>query len=209
MTYLTDDAFVTDAGGHQVFESPEAMRLELDFLEAQPYTQTILGCERQGETALGIRVRCPFEFHAIRSDEMGLCPYGDNYWELTVRDGKIVAAETTLGVMENGFSEEMWKPFARWVSTEYPEDAAVMYTDGSHAEASTSEESSRLWAQRSEDCVQAVLTGPETYAADVAAICAAQAAQIADLTAPAEGALDQVAAWNTAAGQSWTRPTGS
>ena len=54
-----------------------------------------------------------------------------------------------------------------------------------------------------------MLTGPETYAADVAAICAARAAQIADLTAPAEGALDQVAAWNTAAGQSWTRPTGS
>ena len=47
--------------------------------------------------------------------------------------------------------------------------------------------------------MQAVLTGPETYAADVGAICATQAAQLGELAVPAEGALDQVAAWNTAA----------
>jgi hypothetical protein len=196
MTYLTDDAVLTDAGGVEVFESPKAMRLALDFFEAQPYKQMILDCEQQDETAVGISVRCPFKFHAIRSDEIGLGPYGDNYWELTVRDGKIVSAETNLA--DNGFSQEMWEPFAQWVSAEYPEDAAVMYTDRSHTGARISEESIQLWGQRSREYTQAVLTGPETYAADVDAICATQAAQLGELAVPAEGALDQIAAWNAA-----------
>ena len=44
-----------------------------------------------------------------------------------------------------------------------------------------------------------MLTGRETYAADVSAICATLAAQLGELAEPAEGALDQVATWNTAA----------
>ena len=72
-----------------------------------------------------------------------------------------------------------------------------MFTDG--LTAVHSEESARLWEQRSQDFVQAVLTGPETYAADVGAICATMTARLAELAVPAEGALDQVAAWNTAA----------
>jgi hypothetical protein len=193
ITYLTDDAVA------EAFDSAEALRLELAFFEAQPYKQMILDCEQQDETAAGISVRCPFDFHAIRSDEIGLGPYGDNYWDLTVRDGKIVSAENTLAVMTNGFSQEMWEPFARWVSDEYPEDAAVMYSDGSHGQAQISEESMRLWEQRSREYVQAVLTGREAYPAEVGAICATQAARLGELAVPAEDALDQVAAWNAAA----------
>lgn len=192
MTYLTDDAIA------EAFESPETMRLELNLYEAQPYTVTILDCEQHDETAAGIIVRCPYEFHFIRSDEIGVGPFGDNYWDLTVRDGKIVMAVDNLPFMTNGMNTEIWTPFANWVSAEYPEDAAVMFTDGLSS-AVYSEESAQLWAQRAQDFVQAVLTGPETYAADVGAICATQSAQLAELTEPAESALDQIAAWNTAA----------
>ena len=111
MTYLTDDAVA------ETFESPEAMRLELDFYEAQPYKVTILDCEPQDETAVGTRVRCPFEFHVLRSEEIGVGPFGDNYWDLTVRDGKIVSAEESVPFMTNGFNTEMWTPFGNWVSS--------------------------------------------------------------------------------------------
>ena len=63
----------------------------------------------------------------------------------------------------------------------------------------TTDEALRLWEQRTQEYVQAVLTGPETYATDVGAICATQAARLGELAVPAEGALDQVATWNTAA----------
>jgi hypothetical protein len=92
----------------------------------------------------------------------------------------------------------MWGPFARWISTEHPEDVLVMYQDSSQGNSQETDEALQLWEQRTEEFVQAVLTGPETYAADVAAICVTQAAQLAELTVPADGALDQVAAWNTA-----------
>ena len=193
ITYLTDDALA------EAFDSAEALRLGLAFFEAQSYSQRILDCEQQGDSAAGISVRCPFDFHAIRSDEIGLGPYGDNYWDLTVRDGKIVSAESTLAVMTNGFSREMWEPFARWVSDENPEDAAVMYSDGWHTDVQVSEESMRLWEQRSREYVQAVLTRREAYPAEVGAICATQAARLGELAVPAEGALDQVAAWHAAA----------
>jgi hypothetical protein len=44
-----------------------------------------------------------------------------------------------------------------------------------------------------------VLTRREAYPAEVGAICATQAARLGELAVPAEGALDQVAAWNAAA----------
>ena len=41
------------------------------------------------------------------------------------------------------FSPEMWEPFAEWVSTTHPDDAAVMYTDGTYSGVRISEESIR------------------------------------------------------------------
>jgi hypothetical protein len=189
MTYLADDAFP------ESFESPESLRLELVLFEAQPYTVTILDCEPQDQTAVGILVRCPFEFHFLRSDEIGVGPFGDNYWDLTVRDGRIVSSHEEVSFMTNGMNE-MWTSFGNWVSAAYPEDAAVMFSDGISS-AVHSEESAQLWAQHSRDFVQAVLTGPEAYVADVGAICATQAARLGELAVPAESDLAQVAAWNT------------
>ena len=47
ITYLADDAVA------EIVESPAALQLELDFLEAQAYTEFILDCEQQDETAVG------------------------------------------------------------------------------------------------------------------------------------------------------------
>jgi hypothetical protein len=193
ITYLTDDALA------EAFESPEAMRLELAFFEAQPYNQRILDCEQQGDSAAGTSVRCSFDFHVIRSDEIGLGPYGDNFWDLVVRDGMIVSAENTVAFLTNGFSREMWVPFANWVAAEHPDDVLRMYESEGRTEFLLSEESVQLWEQRSREYVQAVLTRREAYPADVGAICATQAARLGELAVPAEGALDQVAAWNAAA----------
>ena len=43
----------------------------------------------------------------------------------------------------------MWDPFAAWVEAEYPADAAVMYSDDDHERARLTEQSTRLWDQRS------------------------------------------------------------
>ena len=50
----------------------------------------------------GITLRCGFDFHQLGSDALGIGPYRDNYWELTVRDGEIVSAAIYL------------PPFGQW-----------------------------------------------------------------------------------------------
>ncbi len=146
----------------------------------------------------GITLRCGFDFHLLGSDALGNGPYRDNYWDLTVRDGEIVSAARQSPTSDR-WNNEMWSPFRNWIKAEHPDDVLVMYTDDSQGDRRFTEEALQLWEQRTQEYVQTVLTSREAYAADVGAICATRAPQLAELAVPAEGALDQVATENTAA----------
>jgi hypothetical protein len=147
ITYLADDANLSPlgVGGNQEF------RLLLSFFEAQGYEQMLAPCEETGTSSAGTYVRCPFDFHAIRSDEIGRGPYSGSYFDLTVRDGEIVRASNYFETAK--FSPEMWEPFAEWVSTTYPDDAAVMYNP-TLTNFQLSEESIRLWERHSREYVK-------------------------------------------------------
>ena len=93
---------------------------------------------------------------AIRSDEIGLGPYTGNSWDLTVRNGKITSAGAVWDFMANGFSKQMWEPFAQWVSSTHPADMAVMYPDGTFGAPGLSDASIRLWNERSREYVATV-----------------------------------------------------
>jgi hypothetical protein len=142
IAYLADDATLSPlgVGGNREF------RLLLSFFEAQGYKQMLAPCEETGSSSAGTYVRCPFDFHAIRSDEIGRGPYKGSYFDLTVRDGEIVRVSNYFETAK--FSPEMWEPFAEWVSTTYPEDAAVMY-NSTLTDYQLSEESIRLWERHS------------------------------------------------------------
>jgi len=147
ITYLADDANLSPlgVGGNQEF------RLLLSFFEAQGYEQMLAPCEETGTSSAGTYVRCPFDFHALRSDEIGRGPYSGSYFDLTVRDGEIVRASNYFETAK--FSPEMWEPFAEWVSTTYPDDAAVMYNP-TLTNFQLSEESIRLWERHSREYVK-------------------------------------------------------
>jgi hypothetical protein len=153
LSYLTDAAVATTAGRPSGANTRDEFRLELALLEAQGYSETITGCEPRADSSSGTTVRCSYDFHGIRSDEMGLGPYSDNYWELTVRDGIIVSATNNIADATNGFSEQVWTPFAEWVAATYPDDVVTMYASGSQTDFRLSAESIRLWEQRSREYV--------------------------------------------------------
>lgn len=119
---------------------------------SQRYEQRLGSCEETGALASGTGVRCPFDFHLFASDEIGRGPYAGSYFDVTVRDGEIVRGSVTYEVEE--FSPEMWEPFAEWVSTTYPDDAAAMYTDGTYTGLLISEQSIRLWGQHVPEYVE-------------------------------------------------------
>jgi hypothetical protein len=131
-------------------------RLLMRFWEATGFKHMLDSCEETGRFAFGTVVRCTWNFHAIRSDEIGLGPYSGSYDELTVRDGEIVDVFGEIGI--TAFSRESWEPFAEWVSTNYPEDVAVMYKSD-FSDYQLTPESIRLWEQHTREYVEAVQRG--------------------------------------------------
>jgi len=53
----------------------------------------------------------------------------------------------------------MWYPFKEWVSTNYPQDIAVMYEETSIGDYALTEDSIRLWEQHTREYVKAVQHG--------------------------------------------------
>jgi len=151
MTYLAEDSDIR--GMTEGYNDVEGLSLMLSFLEAQGYQQTITSCEATTLDSF-TTVVCAYDFHGIRSDEIGRGPFSGGTFSLTVRDGEIVRASRGWNIEE--FSPHMWEPFAEWVSTTYPKDAAVMY-NSSLTNFVLTEESIRLWEKRSREWVKVVL----------------------------------------------------
>jgi hypothetical protein len=152
--YLADDAdisgLVTSVGDHSLAGTRGDFRLLLSLLEAQGYEQLPgVSCKELSSSLDATTLRCFYAFHDLRSDELGLGPFRGSSFLFTVRDGKIVQASQAWATDE--FSPQVWEPFAAWVTSRYPEDAAVMYS-GSGARVSA--ESARLWEKRSREYVQ-------------------------------------------------------
>jgi hypothetical protein len=148
ISFLAADAAIVDligsVGAHRgIAGTPDELRLLTSLLEAAGYRQTLDPCEAQSDSAAGTVVRCAFDFHMFGSDRLGLGPYSGSSFDLTVLDGRIVRAAASLEVER--FSPEMWEPFEAWVSEAHPEDAAVMYDDGTHAGMGLTAESIPLW----------------------------------------------------------------
>jgi hypothetical protein len=155
--YLADDADILEligsVGAHRgVLGTPDELRLLLSLLRAEGYRQTLDSCEAQGESASGTMVHCTFDFHLFGSDRLGLGPYDGSSFDLIIDDGEIVRASKYWEIEE--FSPQMWDPFAEWVSTTYPADAAVMYEDETYTGVRLSEESIPLWRRHVREYVK-------------------------------------------------------
>jgi hypothetical protein len=139
LAYLGDEYVAAEHG------TAEQYRLSVSFSEAVSDKTVNLDCEQQGESAAGIVVRCTYDYHSFRSDEIGLGPYTGDYQDFTIRDGSIIAVEANYEGLTSGFSDQMWEPFRRWVSAEHPDDVPVMYEGFGWR---ITEESIPLWEQR-------------------------------------------------------------
>ena len=152
MTYLADDADIT---GMTEGLGVEGLSLMTSFLQAEGYQQGFTSCEATS-LASDTSVVCEFDFHAIRSDEVGRGPFSGSTFDLIVRDGEVVRASMYLETEEYG--PQMWEPFAEWVSTTHPKDIPVMYNP-SLTNFRLNEGSIRLWEQRTREYAKEVQRG--------------------------------------------------
>lgn len=150
ITYLADDADLSGLGAKGLRE----FRLLLSYLEAVRYTQLHTSCLDVGNSALGTYVHCTFDFHSNGSDEIGRGPYSGSSIHFTVRDGEIVRASIYWEIAK--YASQMWDPFKEWVSTNYPEDIAVMYEETHTGDYALTPDSIRLWKQHTREYVEQV-----------------------------------------------------
>jgi hypothetical protein len=149
---LAADADLGEFG--MLFGSLDGMRLRLRFDEANGLKTILESCEERGVSASGTEVRCAYDYHAIRSDEIGLGPFRGSHYDIIIRDGEVVSVSGAF-FTENGFSRQVWGPFADWLAETY-DDVLVMYTNGSQAMEQITDESMALWEERSREYVEFV-----------------------------------------------------
>ena len=102
LKYLAKEGIATGSGITGLsWGTREEFRREVSMAKAQRQKQTVTGCEEQGESSDGVAVQCAFDHHEFRSDEVGLGPYTDNYWDLVVR-----RREDHLGRVDPGLHHE-------------------------------------------------------------------------------------------------------
>jgi hypothetical protein len=100
--------------------------------EAIEFRVLLDSCTALNHVDTGSQVRCTFDVHALGSEQLGLGPYSNNWFLVTVQAGKIVESDIYFDYANNGFSVEVWEPFAAWVTKEYPMDVPAMF-DGNDA----------------------------------------------------------------------------
>ena len=153
ITYLADDADLSGLGANGIRE----FRLLLSYLDAVRYRQLHTSCVDMGSSALETYVHCTFDFHSNGSDEIGRGPYSGTSIHFAVRDGEIVRASMHWELGKYG--TQMWHPFKEWVSTNYPEDVAVMYEETYPGDYALTPESIRLWERHTREYVEEVKQG--------------------------------------------------
>ena len=116
--------------------------------EAAGFSVTDLACREVSTSSAGTAVHCSFALHGMGSESLGRGPYLGNTFDLTVLDGEITSVKEYWPFEENGFSDEMWEPFADWIQQTHPDDADVMYTDASLTEPRPGPTSMGLWELR-------------------------------------------------------------
>jgi hypothetical protein len=167
MSHLAGDAdiagLVTSLGDEGLRGVPEELPRFLSMLKAMGYQQAFSRypvCD-----ATGTLVRCDVSIHLLGSNEFGRAAFGGSFFELTVRGNEIVRASVHWDT--GRLSRAAWEPFANWVSTAYPEDAAVMYEDATYGAARLSGRSIHLWEQRVREYVDEQRMREEAEAAAV------------------------------------------
>jgi hypothetical protein len=147
LAYLTDDVLAAQWG------SADDLRMLMAYDEATGAKTIVTSCQNQGDSAEGTMIHCAYDTYGLRADEMGRGPFGGNAWDFVVRDGKITSAVPTFAFLTNGFSAQMWEPFQAWVASTHPEDLQAMYQGMGPL---FSEESIRLWEERTKEWVETV-----------------------------------------------------
>lgn len=125
---------------------------DIRFAEAIGAKTIVEPCEEVGTDAGATEVQCDYSYHSFRSEELGRGPFAvDSFYSISVKDGEVVAFEDhhvdEAFSDPDGFSEQMWVPFALWMRDTHPDQLDVLYDSPNLDSWRITDESLPLWEQ--------------------------------------------------------------
>ena len=140
LSYVSHDVTCSPASrclpntGHPALPTPaetsrtaDSLRLEAALFEALGDKIVNVRCEQQDTSASGISVRCTYDYHTFRSEELGRGPFELGPDVFVVRDRKIVSISPFLRFGLGEYFRPTWDDFRIWLSIQHPDDIALMY----------------------------------------------------------------------------------
>lgn len=124
---------------------------DVRFAQAIAARTVLEPCEEVGPDPRGTLVECGYAYHSFRSDELGRGPFAvGSYYSIILEDGEVVVFEDHHAAESfedpDGFSKQMWEPFAAWMSRVHSADTQTLY-DPYPSSWRITEESIPLWTQ--------------------------------------------------------------
>jgi hypothetical protein len=82
-------------------------------------------CQATSTTEYGTNVECPFDFHSLRSEELGLGPFGTSSISVVVDEGKVRTFRISFSDVGGG-EERLYQDIGAWVRENRPGDWAFL-----------------------------------------------------------------------------------
>ncbi len=111
-------------------------------------------CQELSTAPVGTTVGCPFDYHVLHSEQLGLGPCTNNIFTVLVADGKVVSVEPLYEFGTNG-QLDLFEAIGAWVRENHLGDWASMESADGHTRA----EMQRwypLWKQYSQEYADAM-----------------------------------------------------
>lgn len=114
------------------------VRGEMGEQGAWTYEVFLEPCQEDFTGPTGTRFTCPFTYHVLRSDDLGMEPFGGDSWiSAFVEDGKVSSAQVNYDYGDNGQSEHLEAIWA-YIEENHPREFRIL--DQNSEEATPAEE---------------------------------------------------------------------
>jgi hypothetical protein len=124
----------------------------------------------------GIMVDCPYSYQLMRSADLGLGPYTGSHFRISTRRARVIRVYMWHRTDTNGWSRQMWTPFATWIDTFHHQDGPRMYPDWpKQGHFPDTNQAIQLWAHRTRQFVHYLRhICPTTHQSVFTAACSGQ-----------------------------------
>jgi hypothetical protein len=102
------------------------------------------GCRGSATSTGAVAFTCPYDLHLLASEEVGLGPYPDSYFQVVVRDGEVTSASSTIPYQTNGVGNHV-EEVTRWVRENHPADADFLLKEEQAVTEAEWPRWTRLW----------------------------------------------------------------